>query len=217
MLAKCFPDKLIEHKIGSEHFLKDPIQAGFIYPTVYVDRPTFYAVQKPENSHHFVILRDLRDITVSAYYSLKISHPEMQGVSEFRPLLNSLAKEEALMWTIETWLQGNAGILSSWVESGEPWIRYEDLLENEVEILQQTLINQCGLPIAPKDLEEKILRVRFKQITGRERGKEDVRNHFRKGIAGDWKNHFTPRIKERFKDLYGEKLIRAGYEKNNDW
>ena len=121
------------------------------------------------------------------------------------------------MWTIETWLQGNAGILSSWVESGEPWIRYEDLLENEVEILQQTLINQCGLPIAPKDLEEKILRVRFKQITGRERGKEDVRNHFRKGIAGDWKNHFTPRIKERFKDLYGEKLIRAGYEKNNDW
>jgi hypothetical protein len=39
----------------------------------------------------------------------------------------------------------------------------------------------------------------------------------RKGIVGDWRNHFTPKVKERAKELIGEALIELGYEKDLDW
>lgn len=39
----------------------------------------------------------------------------------------------------------------------------------------------------------------------------------RKGIVGDWKNHFSPKVKERAKALVGEALIELGYEKDMNW
>lgn len=40
---------------------------------------------------------------------------------------------------------------------------------------------------------------------------------FRKGIVGDWKNHFTPKDVHQFKELTGDLLIRLGYETEGDW
>jgi len=34
---------------------------------------------------------------------------------------------------------------------------------------------------------------------GRKPGQEDLNSHFRKGIAGDWRDQFTPRIKAIFR------------------
>jgi len=39
----------------------------------------------------------------------------------------------------------------------------------------------------------------------------------RKGIVGDWKNHFTPKVKDRVKELIGPNLIKLGYEKDMEW
>jgi hypothetical protein len=52
---------------------------------------------------------------------------------------------------------------------------------------------------------------------GRERGEEDSSAFYRKGIAGDWKNVFTERDREIFKEAAGELLIRLGYERDGDW
>ncbi len=35
----------------------------------------------------------------------------------------------------------------SWAESGEYWIRYEDLLNRDVELLEEALLRRCRLPI----------------------------------------------------------------------
>jgi hypothetical protein len=43
------------------------------------------------------------------------------------------------------------------------------------------------------------------------------RSALRKGVVGDWKNHFSPRVKERAKALVGEALIELGYEKDMNW
>ena len=40
---------------------------------------------------------------------------------------------------------------------------------------------------------------------------------FRKGIIGDWRNHFTEAHKRAFKNIAGQLLIDLGYEKNLDW
>lgn len=40
---------------------------------------------------------------------------------------------------------------------------------------------------------------------------------FRKGQIGSWKEHFTPEMKELFKEVAGQLLIDLGYEKDFDW
>lgn len=41
--------------------------------------------------------------------------------------------------------------------------------------------------------------------------------YFRKGIIGDWKNHFTEDHKKLFKEVAGQLLIQEGYEKDLEW
>jgi lipopolysaccharide transport system ATP-binding protein len=52
---------------------------------------------------------------------------------------------------------------------------------------------------------------------GRPRGQEDVGAHERRGVAGDWRRHFTPKLTSACKALYGDLLIAAGYEKDEAW
>lgn len=40
---------------------------------------------------------------------------------------------------------------------------------------------------------------------------------FRKGVTGDWKNHWNDAHKKKFKDLAGDFLIELGYEKDFEW
>lgn len=40
---------------------------------------------------------------------------------------------------------------------------------------------------------------------------------FRKGMIGDWKNHFTQAHKDAFKEVAGQALVDLGYEDGLDW
>ena len=48
-------------------------------------------------------------------------------------------------------------------------------------------------------------------------GGPSVNSSMRKGIKGDWKNHFTPKVTERVKRIAGEGLIKIGYEHDLNW
>ncbi|HYZ05733.1 MAG TPA: sulfotransferase domain-containing protein, partial [Rubrobacter sp.] len=58
----------------------------------------------------------------------------------------------------------------------------------------------------------------FEQLSGgRTQGEEASSSFYRKGIAGDWKNHFTEKDRRVFKEEAGELLIQLGYEEDLDW
>ncbi len=218
ILLKCASDRIVEPKLWAKQFLKDPIIVGGIYPTVYVTKRMFDRTKKPENARHFVVLRDLRDTAVSAYFSLKLSHPAMGSAEKIRCKLNSRDLEDGLLWILKNWLPINAKICSSWVESDEHWIRYEDLLLNDSLILEEVLLKKCLFDVEVETFRQAVSSCRFESLSqGRKRGDEDASSHVRKGIAGDWRNYFTPKVKKFFKQRYGDLLVQSGYEKNDQW
>jgi hypothetical protein len=52
---------------------------------------------------------------------------------------------------------------------------------------------------------------------GRDRGVEDAHNHYRKGLAGDWRNHFEPVHIDHFKRNYNDVLLALRYETDPHW
>ncbi|MDA3874063.1 MAG: hypothetical protein PF795_08885 [Kiritimatiellae bacterium] len=52
---------------------------------------------------------------------------------------------------------------------------------------------------------------------GRSHGQEDASSHYRKGISGDWANHFTKQHGILFLKEYGDILIQLGYETDHSW
>jgi lipopolysaccharide transport system ATP-binding protein len=220
ILRGCAEDDLVRAKAGVRQFLEEPIQPGKIYSSVYVTREQFESVNLPSDSRHFVVIRDLRDTVVSGYFSLKVSHGKFaaDSVSGIRHDLQHKDLDDGLIQTIDQWLDVNARIQQSWIDAGEPVIHYEDLLENDVEILERVLIDECQYPISRPRLRRVVETRRFERMSkGRPRGQEDVSAHLRKGVAGDWRNYFSEPVKEAFKERWGELLVRTGYEKDLDW
>ena len=211
--------RLVLPEIEDAQFLSRPIEAGKIYPTLYVTREQFESVAVPPGSRRFVVIRDLRDTLVSAYFSLRYSHIQMSDtLRETRQTLSELSQEEGLIRLLDTWLPTRAQVQWSWLNAREELIRYEDLLEHDVEILERVLIGHCRLPVTPERLAEVVLANRFEAWTkGRPRGQEDQGSHERKGIEGDWRNHFTDTLKTKFKSRFGSILIAAGYERDFRW
>jgi len=57
----------------------------------------------------------------------------------------------------------------------------------------------------------------FENCRKLENGREPNQRFYRKGIQGDWKNHFTDNQKEIFSRIAGKTLIKLGYEKGLAW
>jgi lipopolysaccharide transport system ATP-binding protein len=219
ILSACAPDLIVPPRSDQVQFKFWPIQHGKIYPTVYVPKDQFDSVRLPENSRRFVIIRDLRDTLISSYFSFKISHPVMEaGFVRLRSVLNSVDFDDGLLYLMDDFLTYSARIQLSWQEAGEKLIRYEDLLEHDLEILEPLLIDECQLPVSREKFREAVIANRFENLTkGRKPGKEELTAHERKGIAGDWKNHFSEKVKRAFKSRFGGLLVATGYEKDLNW
>jgi Sulfotransferase domain len=214
ILTHCFQHK----KVSRFNEDQELICRNTIYTAAYITKEQYDNLNRPADSRHFIVLRDPRDILVSGYYSLKVSHAVEPGIPEERQELEAVSFEDGMLRTMDTLVQPCVDIALSWLKGGTVWTRYEDLLHRDTELLSKALLVECGLPIKKKVLKEAVLACRFEIYSGgRKPGQEDIDSHYRKGIAGDWKNHFTPRVKSIFKERFGEALKICGYEKDSDW
>ena len=56
-----------------------------------------------------------------------------------------------------------------------------------------------------------LARYSFQVLSGRRPGQEDTGSKLRKGVAGDWRNHFTPAVEAAFAGTTGDLVRRLGY------
>src|SRR5262249_30053637 len=133
ILRTCFSDKIVQPTLGNVQFVHQPIEAGKVYPTVYVTKEEFDTASLSKNWYRFIIIRDLRDTLVSGYYSIKFSHPPMGQIAEWRKILNEIDMEQGLIFLMKNWLPDSAAIQQSSLNTTEPLIKYEQLLEHDIE------------------------------------------------------------------------------------
>lgn len=91
-------------------------------------------------------------------------------------------------------------------------IRYENLLQ-DAEGEMTCLFEWFGCDASPAVVAEIVARNAFAVASGgRQPGEADPGSFLRKGIAGDWKNHFDAECEAIYCDVVGEALAAAGYE-----
>jgi lipopolysaccharide transport system ATP-binding protein len=200
-------------------FLSKAVLPRRVYPTLYITKQELELIELPQKTRRFIVIRDLRDTLVSAYFSLKVSHrPVTSLMSDYRAMLSALEQEDALLKMIRQVCRPIAAIQRSWLGGPDEVLKYEELLLRDEEILGRVLLDHCELPVSRERFRHVVAGNRFEKRTGgRKRGEEDLTAHERKGIAGDWKNHFTDRVAKAFKEHYGDLLVAAGYESDDRW
>jgi hypothetical protein len=218
VLKSAAPERIVAGKESRDWFFNQPIVRGGIYTPVYATYERFRQVVPAGNDERtFVVIRDPRDSAVSWYFSLLHSHPaNYPSVIDARPKLQQRDKREGMTLIMEDHMRALIDIQRNWIDSGARIFRYEDLLQDQIGVFGQ-IFAHCGIELSPRRVRMIVRRHSFRLRTFWRFGRENIKSHFRKGIAGDWRNHFDDELKDRFKKLYGDALIRAGYEKNLEW
>lgn len=179
----------------------------------------------------FHVYRDPRDIVISAYFSHLHSHPTKSWpeLAAHREHLKRVSQDEGLFMEIN-FLDSVFRALREWnfQQDRVMEVRMEDLITNPCGVI----LNVCGYlgvisgsitreadgRLTSDDVLSVVHEHRFSvQSAGRKAGEEDVSSHFRKGVAGDWRNYFTPDHILAFKEQHNDLLIRMGYESGLNW
>uniref|UniRef100_A0A8D0GXE5 Sulfotransferase n=1 Tax=Sphenodon punctatus TaxID=8508 RepID=A0A8D0GXE5_SPHPU len=158
------------------------------------------------------VARNAKDVAVSYYHFYKMAkmHPEPGTWDEF----------------LEKFMTGEV-CFGSWYEHVKGWwekttsqrilyLFYEDMKEDPQREIRKVL------RFLEKDLKEEVVRKILHHTSFQEMQKNPTANYkmmtqsemdhsvspfMRKGIAGDWKNHFTVAQNEKFDQDYEEKMV----------
>jgi hypothetical protein len=176
-------------------------------------RPRAYLIEKNNNIFHvpfiksvfpdaklIAISRDGRDVLVSEKYFLR----------------NEAGRAQSFEASVRQWRQAMEAQFRYAEEYGIHTLSYEGLLADPAPLVRE-LLQFLGLPDDAETVADMIHRSSFQFITGRKPGQEKRDSFYRKGTAGDWKNHFTAEDSRTFKEIAGDLLIRLGYERDDHW
>lgn len=193
-----------------EHYLQT------LFQTLWVEfgQPTLLLEKTPQNIAHLkdiraafpqarliAVYRDGRDVAVSA----RAFRADYQGGREQSVAGEATAWRDAMQTHLDAVARGDLIAVA-----------YEDL-QRDPQTTLRGVLEALELPCDEPLVEQMVAQSSFEFRTGRQRGEEAKGRFDRKGVAGDWINHFDEADKTVFKEIAGDLLIRLGYEQDNSW
>lgn len=165
---------------------------------------------------YIVLFRDLRDVAVSKSFYVRNTpwHPE-------HPHYVGKSIQDCLAVFAERTLEDYVNWIRSWDRNADPErsviLRYEQMLD-DVEGCLGRIAGLFELDASPETIREIAEKNSFRSMSGgRARGEASESDFVRKGVAGDWRNHFTPDLCELYRAKIGRFLVELGYEKDESW
>jgi len=111
-----------------------------------------------------------------------------------------------------------------WVKADCMVITFKQMKENMTatvySILDYVNYRNCkdNVKVSDTDFDQIISKHSFESLAGRQRGEsgEVVRSGYmlRKGISGEWKNQFSPRLTLKCNEIMGREILELGYDLN---
>lgn len=164
------------------------------------------SVLREAGLRYCVLYRDLRDAAVSYVFYVRRTpwHPE-------HPAYRDLTVPEGLVRFARTLLPEWRDWIWSWVRGRDPdrslLLSYEELRARTRDCLDR-VATLFELPTGPLDAVVE----RFSFGSMKRQG-----DFYRRGVAGDWPNHFDSPARDAFKQVVGRDLTSWGYERDLDW
>jgi len=192
--------RYVEHARQSGRDLRDLRYVGDKTPQHTIAIPLLNTLYPESRFVH--IMRDPRDVAVSGWF-----HDGRTSGRTFEQFVYHYMNE---VWPLQV---GSAR------RDGPPLgakryfeIRYEDLLEDEQGIVERVLafldVDRASGAVAQCRAAGS-----FKRLSGgRDRGEEDQSNFYRKGVAGDWRNHLPLELVQPCCDRIAGLMVAAGYD-----
>ncbi len=171
----------------------------------------------------FCVVRDPRDILVSGYFSHLKTHPtdDWPNLIPFRKKLKRVDMAEGLVLELDfmhrVWER-----MQHWplVHPSVLTVRLEDFGDQYIERFESIFrfLGLFDLGLSEHSFLSIMERNSFaRRSGGRSPGQEDNTSHYRKGVAGDWRNYLNEDhialVKERLNHL----LLKYEYESTPDW
>jgi len=194
---------------------EDPETPGRIFFALYTDWEHFVKMPKPEKHKFFFMLRDPRDVVVSWYYSVRYSHAVMGQIGDWRKCLSKLPMEAGLKYSIRKLQRmGYFEKQKSWVKNApkESIFTYEYFCKKQFNFFYWKLFKRLGIEMPKEELSRLLKECSFKAITGRRRGIENRQSNYRKGMPGDWMEHFSVDVYKYFREMTDNVHEELGYE-----
>lgn len=187
----------------------EPLSYGHPVSGGWVVRKTHYpyweqAIPILKNKVVVLIQRDPRDIVVSAMH--------YGGANDLKRSINSMVGGSYVDY------------LESWLKPAEPLkvkklivTRYERLHSHPYSELKGILSHLLRNPLStPSDdrIQQAIARQSFENMS---KQFDDGGHFMRKGIVGDWRNHFDRETAQMFNDHFGKFMLSQGYVDDLNW
>lgn len=162
------------------------------------------------------VTRDPRDLLVSAaFYHMKGSEAwlhepraDLEGKSYYEHVNELEGIEQRMLFEIDNSGGNNVRQMLEWVpHPGISETRYDKLVgEGAIEAFT-AIVDTWQMP----DHERRLLVDLFRYFSLGGAGAKST-DHIRNASSGQWREHFTPAVTQRFGDVFPDALDRLGYE-----
>lgn len=172
------------------------------------------------------IIRDPRDVVISGHFfhlwtKEEWAHIPQKGLEDltYQQYLNSLSQEEGIIVEMKRFASYDLNHMLEWNYNNPNFIeiRYEDIIKNEEQIFYDIFKHYGFSETAAKISVDITKKHSFEKKTKRKIGEVQKKSHLRSGKLGQWKEIFSGQHKEYCKELFGDALIKMGYEANKNW
>jgi hypothetical protein len=166
--------------------------------------------------NYVVIFRDLRDVAVSYFFYVKNTpwHPEYARYKDVSSCTEGLYLfAENILPAYHRWVESWSAVSSARCLI----VKYEEMRADSLNVFSK-ILKHYKIQLPADEVQQILDRNSFKALSkGRSEGQGDAGSFFRKGISGDWKNHFNEELKAIYKKEIGDFLIKYEYEKDLNW
>ncbi|HAY45301.1 MAG TPA: hypothetical protein DCY55_03350 [Gammaproteobacteria bacterium] len=209
ILKKVYKNS-VQPRVGRDYQSFESVENG-IYSALFLDYDEFSSLEFGKEAPCFFIMRDIRDTLVSLYFSHRYSHVENEKVKQARRNMKNMTDEEGMLYIFENNWEKFAQIQLSWVRSGKPVYRYEDLFLSQGKFLEE-ILDAIHFEVPKQLLCQAIEANAFEAKFKRKPTEVDIYSHGRTGLPGDWQNHLTEELSGFIDKRLAPVIRETGYE-----